>query len=479
MKLRFKILFMCLGCTLIALLLQTWLFQETSSSLIYGQAKEESENSLQNMQNEIYDFAKKMESNLIEVYTEEELIERLSDNPGIETLRSEFYRKAYDIGTSEFETGDNVVALYLYTMDHEIVSTYRRAVTPKHNYQIDIYDDIEGENARIVMDYVESDDSAMLISSYYNPYREKDILRFVLKLYYNSDRNDKVGYIVCDIDTKTITTIMEKYRTDSTVFMWLQPEGDRPALSLGSLSEGEQKYYDETTRKIEKGETVTASDRLKQELFQVKQNKYNLTAYSMMPRNLLEQNQRNLTANLILIAACMIIMATILTLLISRNITRPLDILMGTIQKIKNGNTQLRAEISNKDETGELGKNFNEMLDQMEELKEKEYQAKQLLTQAEYKALQAQINPHFLYNTLDTMSSIAEIKNCPEVSMLSQSLSNLFRYSLNMKEPFSTVAKEIMHLKNYTQVMSIRMHDNIHYIFDVDCLLYTSDAADD
>ena len=287
-------------------------------------------------------------------------------------------------------------------------------------------------------------------------------------MYYNSDRNDKVGYIVCDIDTKTITTIMEKYRTDSTVFMWLQPEGDRPALSLGSLSEGEQKYYDETTRKIEKGETVTASDRLKQELFQVKQNKYNLTAYSMMPRNLLEQNQRNLTANLILIAACMIIMATILTLLISRNITRPLDILMGTIQKIKNGNTQLRAEISNKDETGELGKNFNEMLDQMEELKEKEYQAKQLLTQAEYKALQAQINPHFLYNTLDTMSSIAEIKNCPEVSMLSQSLSNLFRYSLNMKEPFSTVAKEIMHLKNYTQVMSIRMHDNIHYIFDVD-----------
>lgn len=468
MKLRFKILFMCLGCTLIALLLQTWLFQETSSSLIYGQAKEESENSLQNMQNEIYDFAKKIESNLIEVYTEEELIERLSENPGIETLRSEFYRKAYDIGTSEFETSDNVVALYLYTMDHEIVSTYRRAVTPKHNYQIDIYDDIEGENARTVMDYVESDDSAMLISSYYNPYRKKDILRFVLKLYHNSNRNDKVGYIVCDIDTKTVTTIMEKYRTDSTVFMWLQPVGDRPALSLGSLSKSEQKYYDETTRKIENGKTVTASDRLKQELFQVKQNKYNLTAYSMMPKNLLEQNQRNLTANLILIAVCMIIMATILTLLISRNITRSLDILMGTIQRIKNGDTKLRAEISNRDEVGELGKNFNEMLDQMEELKEKEYQAKQLLTQAEYKALQAQINPHFLYNTLDTMSSIAEVKNCPEVSMLSQSLSSLFRYSLNMKEPFSTVAKEIMHLKNYTQVMSIRMHDNIHYVFDVD-----------
>lgn len=108
------------------------------------------------------------------------------------------------------------------------------------------------------------------------------------------------------------------------------------------------------------------------------------------------------------------------------------------------------------------------MLDQMEELKQKEYQAKQLLNRAEYKALQAQVNPHFLYNTLDTMASIAEIRNCPEVSHMSQSLALIFRYSLNMKNPFSTVEHEIAHLKNYTYVMDMRMHDNIQYTFDVD-----------
>lgn len=68
MKLRTKILMMCLGCTLTALILQTWLFQEMSSSLIYRQTKEESENSLQNMQNEIYSVYKNIENNLIEVY---------------------------------------------------------------------------------------------------------------------------------------------------------------------------------------------------------------------------------------------------------------------------------------------------------------------------------------------------------------------------------------------------------------------------
>lgn len=66
------------------------------------------------------------------------------------------------------------------------------------------------------------------------------------------------------------------------------------------------------------------------------------------------------------------------------------------------------------------------------------------------------------------MASIAEIRNCPEVSHMSQSLALIFRYSLNMKDPFSTVENEIVHLKNYIYVMDMRMHDNIQYTFDVD-----------
>lgn len=468
MKLRFKILLMCLGCTLTALILQTWLFQETSSSLIYGQTKEASENSLQNMQNEIYGISKNIENNLIEVYADQELIDSLKSGLGADSLRAEYYRQAYDIATSEFETEDDVVSLYLYTIDHEIISTYRRAVTPKHNYQVDIYEDMEMENAQTVMDYVESDEDTMLISSYYNPYREKDILRFVLKLYNNGNRNEKIGYIVCDIDSKAVTDIMEKYQTDSTVFIWLQPAGDRPAAALGELTEEQQKNYKEMSDVILNGKEVTNESYLGQELFQVAQNKYNLTAYSLMPQRLLQQNQRNLTINLLLIGGVMVLLSAILTMLISRNLTRPLEMLMKTIQKIKSGDTELRTEIVNRDEIGELGRNFNEMLDQMEALKEKENQTNQLLSQARYNALQAQINPHFLYNTLDTMSSVAESRGCPEVSMLSQSLSNIFRYSLNMKEPFSTVARELMHLKNYTYIMSVRMQDNIQYIFDVD-----------
>lgn len=471
LKMRVKILILCLGLTLFALILQTILFENSSSGLIYNQAKAESFASLQNMQNEIYIFVKNMESNMIEIYSEKDLIQGLKNKEKIEKLRTDYYRLAYNFGTSHFATTDGVVAMYLYNPRHEIISTYRRAVTPKHNYQTDIYKDSENQNANAVKDYVESDDTTMLISSYYNQYRETDIIRLVLKIYNNSNLNDVIGYAVCDIDSKVIRSIMEKYSTDKTMFMWLQPSGDRPAVSIGSLEGKDVDYYKEISSKIQtapSGDVAKLLTRSKRVFFQVPQKKYNMDAYSLMPRSLLVQNQRALTKNLIFIALIMILAAAILTILVSRGLTKPLDKLMQTIERIKGGETHLRVDIQNRDEVGILGQSFNEMLDQMEVLISQEYETKLLLNRAEYKALQAQINPHFLYNTLDTMSSIAQIQNCPEVSGLSQSLSNIFRYSLDMKNPFSTVAKEIVHLKNYIYVMNVRMRDNVKYSFDID-----------
>ena len=73
------------------------------------------------------------------------------------------------------------------------------------------------------------------------------------------------------------------------------------------------------------------------------------------------------------------------------------------------------------------------------------------------------------------MSSIASIQNCDLVSDLCQSLSNIFRYSLDMKHPYATVSSEITHLKNYIFVMNVRMRQEIHYHFDIDedVLLYS------
>lgn len=464
-----KVLVLCLGITLIALISQTIIFRDTSSQIIYQQAKEESFNSLQNMQDDIYGFIKTIENGLINIYNEKEFIKDLKAEMDLSDMRDKYYREAYNIGARNFESSDWVVALYLYNSDHEIISTYRRATTPKHNYPKDIYSDCEQYNAQIVKEYVESGDATMLISSYYNKSREADIVRFVLKLYNNSNIQNKIGYVVCDVDRKSIKTMMEKYSPDQEVFMWLQPLGDRSMLSIGTLDQKDEDSYVSFQKEIQEGnenlgETLESGNRV---FFQVGQSKYNLGAYSLMPQSLLEENQRALTKNLIMIAGIMLIVAAAAAYLVSKSLTRPLEKMTQTVKKIRDGDTRLRIQRMKDDEIGELAQNFNEMLDQIESLISREYETKLLLNRAEYKALQAQINPHFLYNTLDAMTSIAEIQGCRQVSALCQSLSNIFRYSLDMKNPYSNVAKEIVHLKNYIYVMSVRMQDEVEYQFEV------------
>lgn len=468
-RMHTKILLLCLGVTFSALILQMILFQQSSSKMIYQQAKSESFHSLQNMQEDVYDLIKRMEKVLIESYNEREFIQDLRNGTNIEILREKYPREAYNIATNHFESTDGVVALYLYNVENEIISTYRRAVTPKHNYPLDIYEQDKDYNAGIVKEYVESDRTDMQISSYYNTAREKEIIRFVLKLYNNGNSRNTIGYIVCDVDSKNLMAIMEKYSSNENMYLWFQPMGDRPAVCFGALEEGEAaalEAFQESIRSGEEGDqkTIESGNRV---FFHVEQNKYNFGAYSLMPQEMFYENQKILATNLILILIAMFAAALAVTCFITKTLTRPLEKMTATAKKIKEGNTGLRMEVLKEDEIGLLGQNFNEMLDTIEELIGREYKTKLLLNRAEYNALQAQINPHFLYNTLDTMGSIAEMQGCRQVSALCQSLSNIFRYSLDMKHPFSTVAKEMVHLKNYIYVMDVRMQDHVNYQFDI------------
>lgn len=467
---RLKIMVLCMALSLSALLLQTILYSRTSSNLIYQQAKEENQRLLGNILNEIETYADTIECNMLNMYNEGEFMRDLRQNTAIEQLQKKWYRLAYDVGTGNFNTSDGVVAFYLYTDEHEIISTYRRATTPKHNYPVDIYDGTQENNAQKVKEYIESENAEMLISSYYNAHRETDIVRFVVKFYQSGSISNMVGYAVCDVDSKVLRYLMNKYTAGYGAYIWIQPGGDRAITETGNLETEDMRYWEDMCSKIEQKQIGTEQV-LEQDgkvFFRSGEGSHNIEAYALMMQSLLEINQKALIRNLMVIAAIMCAASVILSLFISRGLTKKLEKMTETVKRIKGGETRLRMVNLGKDEIGELGLTINEMLDQIEGLIAKEYEAKLMINKAEYKALQAQINPHFLYNTLDTMSSIAEIQECHEVSALCQSLSNIFHYCLDMKHPFSTVSKEIVHLKNYIYVMDVRMRGEIRYFFEID-----------
>ena len=469
LRMRTKILLVCLCSTLAALVVQTFLFQRASSSLLYSQTENASHRTLENMQNELTIFFKGIEGGLVKIYNDRDFLVDLTGGASAEELRQEYYRLAYTIGTENFASTDMVMCVYLYNANHEVISTYRKATTPRHNYPVDIYED-EFYNGEKVKEYFASSDTAMLISSYYNQYREKNIVRFAVKIYNASSLSDKIGYIICDVDSSAIERIMEKYIISDKTYMWLQPMGDRQIYAVGDLEVESIEYYErieDCIRRDAPDEIAGISGR-NEVLFQVPQRDYNLTAYSIMPQEILRQSQKMLTHNLILTAIAMIILITLLSTYVTRSLAKPLEELTDTMTQIRAGNTQLRVSYQSEDEIGQLGEEFNKMLDEIERLISQEYESKLLLNKAEYMALQAQINPHFLYNTLDTMSSIASIQDCEVVSTLCQSLSSIFRYSLDMKHPQSTVAKEINHLKTYIYVMNVRMREEVKYSFHIE-----------
>lgn len=165
----------------------------------------------------------------------------------------------------------------------------------------------------------------------------------------------------------------------------------------------------------------------------------------------------------------MIGLIMLLVFMLSRWMTKPVEEMRNTIVRIKNGETSLRVSpVGWSEELTVLVTEFNEMLDRIQAMVEAELQNKMLVERTEFKMFQAQINPHFLYNTLNTMSGIANAQNCPLVSGICHFLSAIFRYSLNMTDELSTMQNEMDHVRNYLYVMDVRNGSTVAYEYQID-----------
>ena len=255
------------------------------------------------------------------------------------------------------------------------------------------------------------------------------------------------------------------------VCLWLQPIDDQVIAMTGQVSDSQKRIQKQLAKVVE---NYYDSEKLQEEyegnyLIQVSQENYNLEAFVLVSQSLLTATQKTLIRTLLIIMGAMILAIMVIVLFVSQWMTKPVEEMSSTITRIKDGETQLRVQpVGWSQELTTLGTEFNEMLDRMQVMAQEELQHKMLVERTEYKMLQAQINPHFLYNTLDTMSGIANAQNCPMVSGMCHSLSAIFRYSLNMTDELSTVQNEMAHVRNYLYVMDVRNGSTIAYDYQID-----------
>ncbi|MEK6265074.1 MAG: histidine kinase [Clostridium sp.] len=185
-----------------------------------------------------------------------------------------------------------------------------------------------------------------------------------------------------------------------------------------------------------------------------------------------------------------IIVAIIVNIIIAvystYSLTKPIEQLSHSAEKIAEGNFDIElTQTHTGDETDILAsafikmvKNIRSYIDELREhaevekkLKEQEYQnlkMKTLLKEAELKFLQSQINPHFLFNTLNAASQLALIEGAEKSSLFMENIAHLFRYNLKNIEDLVPLGDELEYVKNYMQVLKIRFGSRITFYCDID-----------
>ncbi|MFP4977785.1 sensor histidine kinase [Paenibacillus sp. CN-4] len=170
-----------------------------------------------------------------------------------------------------------------------------------------------------------------------------------------------------------------------------------------------------------------------------------------------------LFTRLLLVAFLCFLLAVIGVILFSRSITQPLKRLIRQMNKIGHGNFDIQLDSDYTNEIGQLNERFLNMSDKIHELMEESEREQKQLREMELKALQSQINPHFLYNTLDAINWMAIRLKAPEISKMTANLGKFFRLSLNKGHELTTIAAELEHLGAYVHIMRYKHNDRFEY----------------
>ncbi len=152
----------------------------------------------------------------------------------------------------------------------------------------------------------------------------------------------------------------------------------------------------------------------------------------------------------------------------SSSIAKPMNKLRALMKQAEEGDLKVEFDVKYTDEIGQLGKSFNTMITEIKSLVETVYEEQKHKREAELRALQSQIKPHFLYNTLDTIHWMAKKYNAKDVIEVINALTNLFRIGLSRGKEIIRVEEEIEHVRSYLIIQKVRYEEMLNYTISLE-----------
>lgn len=277
------------------------------------------------------------------------------------------------------------------------------------------------------------------------------------------------GVILINLNMNKITEICNSFQEKQENFICII--NDKGELVYEQQNGRERFAFDE---KENRQELNTALGKTKESCFRLnyRGEKYLVTRtdmkttgwtlVSMVPYKSVMAETMAISGVMILAVAITLIVTLLLLNRILTGVVKPLKKLEKYMFQVNPDNMDQRMEILTDDEIGHLSMKFNQMMDRIRNLKEQVIEEQEDKRKYELQALQAQINPHFLYNTLDSIIWMAETNDSNIVAM-TEALAKLFRISLNKGNEEISLERELEHVKNYLIIQSMRYADKFTY----------------
>ena len=272
-------------------------------------------------------------------------------------------------------------------------------------------------------------------------------------------------FILFNINASIFTDIFKKYSGNTKVVL-VTDSYHQPLFTVNMGKEDEQQIMDIIEEQMINSKERQTYFNKKWSITRTFNDNFGWIIYSAESTKDAFRDMNQLIRNIYFIILSAGGAAILLALYLTRKIIMPLTILNQMINKIEEKDVFL--DVQSQDELGQIGERFNQMKRHMQDMAEKMYLSKMQEKEAQISALQAQINPHFLYNTLDNIYCIAQVEENENIISLTDNLSKMMRYSMSMKKHYVPLEKELEHVKSYVNILNVRFDNSITLEFQID-----------
>lgn len=435
---RYKLIVLCMALTIIPTCLMSTFQYYYSSSLVEKQTKEYLQDVVDWTYIKADDFVGELEDITFSIISNSTIQEILSDLEK-DTRRFEKYKKMQSLKdhlSSYALLKDYISNISIVTEDGASYSYNKNRSTS--DIKVD-REKVYEANGRTVWGITNKDQQEFVVSRKINSLKSSRSLGYVSVTVQEHAVNDLLNSFK-KMDGGTIYLLDRANHVVSTeekdlLGETIQYSGRKNELHIDSET-GDFAYY--TSENISNGWKVAAA----------------------ISTGYFRENVENLRNVFYILAFISALVVAALAIKLSKSVTRPLVALSGQMKRFGQGDFQARYDISTNDEFGMVGDTFNQMVASIQDLQNEVYEQQLLKQKAELESLQMQINPHFLYNTLETVNWMARMKGISEVGDIVSSLGNLMRFALG-PDTYITLEKEVCNLRDYIKIQEYRYGDRL------------------